>query len=420
MMCWALALLASCGAVAQTDALPDPSQFQVAAPDAAVPTALGIKFSVGVDAFDHRRAAAGASNAAVRAVLDMRHEWRMDALWSATLSDRIELFANDTGASDSRHALREAFVTLRASDTRFADLGRINVRSGVGVGFNPTDWLREGASVPQTSQSPAGLRENRLGTFMARAQTMEDWGAAQVALIPHLARKPDEGSTDGFEWGRTNDDRALHLRVAPKVSDTLSLDLLAYARDGRHPQWGMNLSAVLSGALIAHAELATGVRAGLGAPGTQQSNQMHQRLATGATWTAENGAVITVERHIATDALNRDDWQAWSGATDGASMRALAQLRARRNGLQEPLTRDAWFVRAAMTGLSQRANVDLAAFVRINPYDQSCLWQVDASWHVWARSSVYATVGGFAGAANSEFGANPVRTQMALRLETVF
>ena len=76
--------------------------------------------------------------------------------------------------------------------------------------------------------------------------------------------------------------------------------------------------------------------------------------------------------------------------------------------------------RAAMTGLSQRANVDLAAFVRINPYDQSCLWQFDASWHVWPQSSVYATVGGFAGAANSEFGANPLRMQIALRLEPVF
>lgn len=423
LSCFALgafALLASCSALAQSAPELDPAQFQAAAPEEAARTELGIKASIGLDGFDRRRAVAGVSDVGIRSVLDFRKEWRLGDGWRFTLSDRVEWIADSAGGSNVRNALREGFVTLKAGDALFADLGRLNLRSGVGTGFNPTDWLREGAAVPQTTQNPASLRENRLGTFMMRFQAIENWGALHVAAIPHLAPRPDETSPYGFAWGRTNDDRALHVRLAPRVSESVSLDLLSYAREGRRPQWGLNLTSVLNDALIVYAELATGQRVGLNAPGVAAPLQSHQRLAAGLSWTAENGTTVTVERHLATDALNRDDWAAWRLAPDGPTARSLGRLRAQRNDLQEPLVRDAWFVRAAVTGLSQQADVDLAAFARINPYDHSYLWQIDCSWHVRARTSIYASVGGFAGASNSEFGANPTRTLLSVRLEAVF
>jgi len=414
-----LAVFASQGALAQAPPDLDPAQFQVAEQEGAAATALGIKASIGLDAWDRRRAVDGVADAGLRSVLDLRREWHLGSGWSATFSGRLE-GTGDGHTSTVHKALREAYVAKRMGDSLFVDVGRINLRSGVASGFNPTDWLREAAALPQTTQNPVSLRENRLGTVMLRLQAIENWGAVQLAVVPHLAHQEDGASPDGLAWERTNDDKALHVRVAPQLNDALSLDLLAYARENRHPQWGLNLTSVLHSALIAHAELATGLREGLAAPGVVPSTHMHQRVAAGFNWTTPQGAVLTVERHSATDALNPQDWEAWRLATDRPTLRGLAQLRTQRSDLQEPLVRDAWFFRAAVTGLSERANVDLGAFVRLNAHDHSALWQVDGAWHVRPRVSVYASLGGFAGTSLSEFGANPTRTLMSVRLETVF
>lgn len=414
-----LAVFASQGALAQSPADLDPAQFQVAEQEDGAAPALGIKASIGLDALDRRRAVDGGADAGLRSVLDLRREWHLGSDWSATVSGRIE-GSGDGNGSTVRSAFREGYVAKRMGDSLFVDVGRINLRSGVASGFNPTDWLREASALPQTTQNPVSLRENRLGTVMLRLQAIENWGAVQVAVVPHLADKEEGASPEGWAWERTNDDKALHVRVAPQLHEALSLDLLAYARENRPPQWGLNLSSVLHSALIAHAELATGLREGLAAPGVAPSTQMHQRIAAGVNWTTPQGAVLTVERHSATDALNPQDWEAWRLATDRPTLRSLAQLRTQRSDLQEPLVRDAWFFRATVSGLSERANVDLGAFVRLNAYDHSALWQVDGAWHVRPRVSVYASLGGFAGSSSSEFGTNPTRTLMSVRLETVF
>jgi hypothetical protein len=415
---WA-ALGVLCTAGAQAQEVPDPSRFQVTPPAPAAPAGLGLRGSVGLDQFDRRRPEPGASATLLRGVADYRREWGFGPAGRLTLSDRAETLVDEHGDSQVRNALREAYGTLRFGPSLFADLGRLNLRSGVASGFNPTDWLREGAALPQTSQNPASLRENRLGTFMLRLQALQDWGSVHVAAIPRLAEATQESSSYGFAWGRTNSARAVHVRVAPRLSEDVSVDLLGYAREGRHPQWGMNLTAVPSDAWIAHAELAAGTRAGLRAPGPEAAPEGQRRMAAGLSWTTSQGATLTLERHLATDALDAADWDSWRTA-EGAGARKLAQLRARRSDAQDPLVRDAWFARAAITGAGPDANVDLSAFARLNPHDRSYLWQVDAAWHVLPRSSLYASVGGFSGAARTEYGANATRSLLSVRFETVY
>lgn len=410
-------------AFGQTAPVLDPTLFQSApATDRPVPS-LGLKASVGVEGFDRRRPTSGAVHEpqqAIRSVLDFRKEWRLGEQARLTLSDRLEWLQDDTGHATVRNALREAFVSVGWDDAWFVDLGRINVRSGVGLGFNPSDWLREGASLPQTTQNPASQRENRLGTVMLKVQTVQGWGAAHLALIPHLAARPDEVSPYGLDFGRTNADPALHVRLAPRLSERLSLDLLAYARKGRRPQWGLNSTAVLGDAWIAHLEWSTGGREGLVGPAATRAQSLHHRVAAGLSWTTSNDAVLAIERHLATDALSRDDWAIWRLSLEGATARRLGPLRAERSAAQAPLVRDAWFVRLALNGLLRDPDIDLSGFVRLNPHDHSRLWQFDGSWHASAQVSVHASVGGFAGVTRSEFGANPLRSFVALRAEVAY
>lgn len=419
-------LLVGHAAIGQTMPVLDPTQFQSAPASDGPVEAIGLKASVGWEAFDRRQTLTSAAAApyapeqALRSVLDLRKEWRLGAQTRLTLSDRLEWLQGDSGHATVRNALREAYVSVGFGEDWFVDLGRINVRSGVGLGFNPSDWLREGASLPQTTQSPASQRENRLGTAMLKLQTVRTWGAAQLALIPHLAALPQEVSPYGLDLGRTNADPALHVRLAQQVNERLSIDLLAYARKGRHPQWGINSTAVLGDAWIAHLEWATGKREGLAGPAQPRVTAQHHRVATGLSWTAANGAVVALERHLSTDALSRDDWDAWRLSREGSTARRLGQLRAERSAAQAPLVRDAWFARLALNGLLRDPDIDLSGFVRLNSHDHSRLWQLDGSWHASAHVSVHASVGGFAGAARSEFGANPLRRFVALRAEVAY
>lgn len=417
----ALSALLAGAAAAQEPTLPDPAHFRADEPAVTAPHALGLRLAFGGEAFDRRRALPDAPERALRASLDWRREWRPGAEWTVGVSERAEWAADRFGHDVMRHALREAYVGVRHAEAWFFDAGRINLRGGVASGFNPTDWLREGATLPQASQSPASLRENRLGSVMLRAQHLAEWGALQAAVMPRLARPRAAPSSGGLDWGSTNGEQAFHARLAPRLGDAFSLEAVTYGRAGRAPQWGFNVSAAASEALLLHAELAGGKRRGLAAPATAEAPvRWHTRVATGFAWTHAGGTVLTVERHYVGDALRAADWDAWREAADAPTQRRLAQLRAQRGAAQEPLTRDAWFLRVAHNGLGARGDLDLSAFMRLNPHDGSFLWQADAAWHRLAGASLYATVGGFAGGARSEYGANPTRTSFALRLEAVF
>ena len=62
--------------------------------------------------------------------------------------------------------LREAFISWQPADGTWIDLGRINLKSGVAVGYNPTDFFRTRAVVEPLTADPTVLREDRLGTLM--------------------------------------------------------------------------------------------------------------------------------------------------------------------------------------------------------------------------------------------------------------
>ncbi len=66
---------------------------------------------------------------------------------------------------------REGYLSWEALDRTYLDAGRINLKSGVAVGFNPTDFFKTRAVVEPLSVDPTVLREDRLGTVMVSANT---------------------------------------------------------------------------------------------------------------------------------------------------------------------------------------------------------------------------------------------------------
>ena len=109
-----------------------------------------------------------------RVFLDVRKVWRIDERLNVSLSDRFNLRAqNDISLPDHENVIndfREGFLSWQPHDGIYLDLGRINLRSGAALGFNPTDFFKSRAVVEPLSADPSVLREDRLGTLMLETQ----------------------------------------------------------------------------------------------------------------------------------------------------------------------------------------------------------------------------------------------------------
>lgn len=381
---------------------------------------LGLKLEAWAQAMDLRRAQ-GEADRLGRAVLDVRREGPIGSGGRWVLSDRLEAMEYSDGGADGmrRNALREAYLSVQATPSWYVDAGRINLRQGVGLGYNPTDYLRENAAVMRSSQNPAALRENRLGAVMLRAQWLNELGSAQLALLPQLS------DADRFNYGtwalgleRTNRHGAVLLRLSPRTGERWALDLTSYAREGDAPQIGSNLSWTAADALLFQLEWSGGQRAPvptLHAGTSSGDERWFNRLAAGASWTTPLGLVLSLEQHYAGDALTEADWQDWRAATGPAA----GQLGALRQDLQERqdlLTRRYGFARLAWDRALGLASLDLSSFVRRNTADGSAFWQVEAVWHADARWDLGLLHTRSTGADDSEFGAAPVRATLALYL----
>lgn len=411
------AALALGGALAQ-DAGFDPGSV-LSAPEEASPSGqAGLRVELWRQEFDWRELPAGEARHAWRGVLDYRHEWTLNEQWKFGLSNRFEaVHYSDDKAHTERNVLREAYASHDGGDGWHLDAGRINSRQGMASGYNPSDFLRAHAVVTRSSQDPAALRENRLGTVMLRAQKLGAFGSLQATLVPRLSDRDTLNTTTyGLGLERTNRREALLLRYTPRGTDRLAADVQAYVRAGDSPQVAANLSFVAADSLLLHAEWAGGKQVGLTAPDeAAAAARWSNRLATGFSWTTPWRMTVTIERLHNSQGLTRGDWKTWRAAAeaDPATRGRLGLLRREVQERQELLVRDAWFARLAWDQAFEVRNLDIAAIARINAYDRSRTVQLDAAWHLDPTSSLRLILGHSSGARGSEF-ASALRSSVAL------
>ena len=108
--------------------------------------------------------------------------------------DRAVYLADDAGANTVDNAVIEAYLTVRLPGDRILEVGKRNVREGVGYGFTPVDFLRTPAPLTGADPDPARQREFRPGNYLVRLQG--DAGPVTVSALysPHLTRVDTEGS----------------------------------------------------------------------------------------------------------------------------------------------------------------------------------------------------------------------------------
>lgn len=374
----------------------------------------------------------------LRLLVDGRGDWQLGTGLTAKASARAAAARTHDGATsqDEQFDLREAALQWRINERDVTELGRVNLRQGAALGFNPTDYFKTRTAVDTSTRDPQAQRVNRLGTVMLNAQRVGDSGSLLAALAPRLAQPAsfsDAESDERLRLGDTNGETRLLLKGQPGLWPAFRPELLAF-KDAAGWRWGANLAQALGQQTTWFVEYSGGRRqslwqraledgvavgdlpaSALAASDRQGSEHWQHDLAAGWTWTGENRLSLTAEFDYHQAGFSRSDWQRWvalRSAGSGASSLAW-YLRGYSNAQQEPLFRRNLFLRAQWDQAGSR-DLTLNAFVNRNLDDDSSLVQVGLEYRMSPSSRLRAMALFTTGRADSQYGSDPARNAFLL------
>jgi hypothetical protein len=364
---------------------------------------------------------------------DVVADWSVRSSFKLVLSDRVDVISQENAAWWSRatlhNELREAYTSWQPRPRLYLEVGRINVRNGVALGFNPTDVFRPRTLVGQASLDPSVLSRNRLGTLMVRAQAIGQAGALNVIYAPKLFDPPAIGRSDAIgvdpRFEATNAAHRVLVTVGGNVGD-VSLQALGYF-EPRRPKVGLALTRPVGSSVVAYVEWALGHEGGLIARAIDYGRQTgtlpsdapaplaadpslawSNNVAAGASWTIATLVTLNLEYHFHQGALTAGDWTRWfaTGRATPALAPELWYIRGYAADQQEPASQHNAFVRVAWpnAGLPDLA-VDAFAFV--NLHDGSVLTQTSAIYALSDRWTWTFSFSASLGGAQSERGSLP-------------
>ncbi|MBV9992194.1 MAG: hypothetical protein JOZ72_12995 [Alphaproteobacteria bacterium] len=382
-----------------------------------------------------------------RLFLDTRLTWSLGSDVSFTYSGRFNLRAEDgidfPSHENLRNDLREAYLAWQIAPDDFVEAGRINLKSGTGLGYNPTDFFKTRAVVEPVSADPGVLREDRLGTAMVMGQHLWDGGSVTVAYAPKLYDdtpiyfNSDLPSFDPM-FDRTNARERILVKSSLRLADDLMPEFLFYDEAG-NTRFGINISRSFGRSIVGYAEWAGGSRASLvhdaltygvetgTLPAAALSvipesgaKSFRSDYVVGASYTTENRITINLEYDRHGEGFTGQDWRNWfdtgiAGRSNPLVTGTLWYIRGYAQDQLELTGRDVVFLRADWTDAFVK-DLNLSGFVLDDVRDGSALAQVSADYYLSRSWTVGGLVDANFGSRRSEFGSLPNTAEVFLKL----
>lgn len=298
----------------------------------------------------------------------------------AVLADRLDVEGQKPLGTAVIDTLKEAYLSWQESPDRMLDLGRINVRNGVALGYNPTDYFRFDAVRSVVSINPDSLRENRLGSVMARAQQLWNGGSLTALVSPRLEDEPSAAPLSP-DLGATNSRTRWLLAFSERLGVGFDPQLLVFGSEHQSVQAGLDLTHLIGSAVVAYAEWSGGRGATLEeqALGASGPTAFLSRLSTGLTCTTPINLSVTVEYERNEAAPDHSQWTALEQAAPAQLERVAGDIAVQ----QDLPDRQGLFVLALWTDSFVR-HLDLSAFTRLDLGDDSHLSWLEARYH-WSH-----------------------------------
>jgi len=300
----------------------------------------------------------GSNFSIYRGSIDFRFDDHVAPQLRVVFSDRLDGVDSDgVPPGDNVNTLREAYLSWARTEDQIFDFGRVNIRNGSAIGFNPTDWFKANALRSIVDPDPAVLRENRQGTVVLQAQQLWRDASLTAAFSPKLARSADS-ATFALNVGATNPSNRYLVAGSYKFSDKFTPQLLVYGGDDDPAQIGLNLSGLIGDAVVAFGEFSAGkgttlVTQALRIP---EANSNQQRAAVGLTYTTGFNLSLTAEAEYNSAAPNGDQWHLLA---ESSQQQVLSTAQA----LQDLPTRSQWFLYANWKDMLVR-RLDVSSFLR--------------------------------------------------------
>lgn len=348
-----------------------------------------------------------------RLSLDLRWDDTLAPGLRAVLSDRLDLSHSSEAPRETNvNTLREAYLSWHAGPELIADIGRINLRYGTALGYNPTDHFKTGALRSIVSPDPNSLRENRQGSFVLQGQKLWSGSSISAVLSPEIGRAPSD-ATFSLDANATNPRDRWLLAASHKFSENFNPQVVLHGGAGMATQAGLNLSGLLGSSTTAFLELSSGKGRSLvaQAQGLPEAERTQHRAAVGLTYTTAFNLSLTAEAEHNSAAPNRAQWNAFSAAAPGNAQRLLGLSE-----LQQDLpVRQALFFYAAWRDMGIR-NLDFSAFIRRDGATRSRAQWLEARYR-WGSAEVALQWQAFSGDPSSLYGAvpQPRRVEVLLR-----
>jgi hypothetical protein len=366
-----------------------------------------------------------------RLFADTRLEWNPMAEFGVTFASRAGLRAAEgipfPTYANVRVDLRELFASWRPLEGVFFDLGRINLKNGIALGFNPTDFFRTRTVVEPLSVDPSVLREDRLGTLALRGQWVWNGGAVAAAYAPKLAsptpvyQNATLPSVDPM-FDRTNAHDRFLIKGNVDLAADFSPEALLYGEDGQL-RFGLNITRSIGKRVVAYAEWAGGEQSSLAqealsyraltgslpqAAAPVKPTSFQQDLAAGFSYATETKLTLWIEYHLHQAGFSRQDWRSWFdvGSARPSEAPLLWYVRSYAQEQQVPMSKHRLFLRADWND-AFIFNLELTAFAEVNLYDGSTLSQLTATYAVTNLWTVEALGSASLGTSRSEYGSVP-------------
>jgi hypothetical protein len=368
-----------------------------------------------------------------------------------TVSDRVNVRAENNLAFPTQQNVindwREGFLSWEVVDNTYVDAGRINLKSGAALGYNPTDFFKTRAVVEPLSADPSVLREDRLGTLMLRAQRIWTGGSMTVAFAPAVVHASPIYSDTNLpsldpSFDRTNARARLLVKGSINVAADISPELLVY-HEGERTRFGLNITRGIGQNVVAYAEWAGGAQAGVvddalaygretrvlpvGAPSLlpdDSDSAFRQDLSVGGSFSTKPKLTLNVEYHFHQAGFDKRNWERWFVAGEGTTGASLAAkelwfIRSYALDRQDSLTRHSVFARADWVDAFIR-HLELTGFVNMDVYDRSSLAQFAADYFASSKWTVGLQASVNVGGAHSDFGSLPQRGSILFKLARHF
>ncbi len=351
----------------------------------------------------------GSNFSLYRGSIDFRYDDHVAPQLRLVFSDRLDGVDSDgVPPGDNVNTVREAYLSWSRTDDQIFDVGRVNVRNGAAMGFNPTDWFKANALRSIVDPDPAVLRENRQGTVVLQAQQLWSDASLTATVSPKLARSADS-ATFALNAGATNPSNRYLVAGSYKLSDKFTPQLLVFGGDDDPAQVGLNLSGLIGDAVVAFGEFTAGKGQSLVAQALNQpeANSNQQRASAGLTYTTGFNLSLTAEAEYSSAAPKGDQWHQLPAA-------AQQQVLATAQALQDLPTRSQWFLYASwQDAVVQR--FDISGFLRQDMQTASrALWLEGR--YAWERAELALQWLAYAGSPGTVYYAVPQQQTVQLIL----